>query len=162
MMTPERFERGVRALLRTGAVLLAVLALAAAAERSEVFRALDRVIVRHRPPFLGAAAVLAAVGFTVFMGTVVYGLITQGASPAPGRPFGGTVSLREVKEAYLDEAWRTDRFWRLTLLTILGAVTMGLGIFGVVFVLGPAVARALVAGWVFYTTWRLILAWARA
>lgn len=159
---PERLEQGVRALLRTGLVLLAVLALAAAAERSEVFRALDRVITRHRPLLFGAAAVLAAAGFTVFMGTVIYALVTQGAAPSTGRPFGDRVFLREVKEAYLDEAWRTDRFWRLTMLTILGALTMGLGIFSVVFVLGPAVARALVAGWVFYTTWRLILAWAHA
>ncbi|HXF82135.1 MAG TPA: hypothetical protein VNN19_05230 [bacterium] len=157
----ERLEGLVRDALRTGALLLAIGLLAAATERSTVFRSLDRGILRHRPLLLGAASVIAAAGFALFMGTVVYALVTQGPATPGGRSFGDAVTLGEIKEAYLTGAWRSDRFWRLTLLTASGAMTMALGIFSVVFVLGPSVVRALIAGGVLYTGWRLVLGWSQ-
>jgi|GEM_PF-6107964 len=159
---PEQFERGLRTIQRIGLIVLAVAVLGVFAERSEVLRAVDRVITRYRPAFLGAALVLTIAGFTTFMGTIIFALVTQGAEQPPGRAFGAEVSLREIKQAYRQEAWRSERFWRLTFLTILGALTMTLGSFSLVFVLGPALARALVAGVVLYALWRTSLALARA
>jgi len=158
---PEQFERARRSIRRIGLIILAVVVLTAIAERSELLRAIDRVIIRHRPTFLGAAIALTIVGFTVFMGTIIYALVIQGPSEPPSRALGAEVSFRELNRAYRAKAWRTERFWRLTFLTILGAMIMALGAFSVIFVLGPAFARALVAAAVLYAVWRTSWAFAR-
>ncbi|MDQ7842441.1 MAG: hypothetical protein QN141_03405 [Armatimonadota bacterium] len=157
----DLLERGFRTALRLGLILLAVVVLGPLAERSEWFRAIDRVIARHRPAFLGGAILVTVVGFTAFMGTILYALITQDPGQGAGRSFGAEVSFREIKHAYRAQAWRTDRFWRLLFLTILGAAAMTLGAFGLVFVLGPALVRALVAFALLYALWRTSRAFAQ-
>jgi hypothetical protein len=66
-------------------------------------------------------------------------------------------SLAAMKRAFKSGAFLRERLWRRRFMTFAGAMTMGLGIFAMVFVTGPGWAMLLTGGAVLYalarTTW---------
>ncbi|MGH6890831.1 MAG: hypothetical protein ACREEP_01095 [Dongiaceae bacterium] len=75
-----------------------------------------------------------------------------------GMSFRDEASFREVKEAWKRRAWREGPRWRSNFIIAGGALLMGIGLFGFVFVMGAPSIKMLVAVAIVYAAARVIWA----
>jgi len=163
----------LRRFVTTAAMIVVFLLVTFIGEQSRVMRDLDATINQSRRVYLGSAIAVFALGFTAFMGGVIYGVVTGVRSrklrdpiSTPQQSAGGgfhiEFSFREMKEAWRSGAWLTDRWWRFGFYMTAAATITVVGIFSVLFVLGHAGVRLVVAGALLYavvrTSWGLMKA----
>lgn len=168
-----RLRRFVNRALSTAAVVVVFLLVTFIGEQSRFMRDLDATINQSRRVYLGSAIAVFALGFIAFMGGVIYGVVTGVRSrrlrdpiPAPQQTAGGgfhiEFSFREMKEAWRSGAWLTDRWWRFSFYMMAAATVMIVGLFSVLFMVGHAGVRLVVAGALLYavvlTSWGLMKA----
>jgi len=146
----------------------------------------DEYIEAHQRALLLITGGVALLGFVVFMGAILDLLIVSGQpmshaeleDPAArrqvwrpsawkaaryrirGRTAGaqahGEFRLTDLKAAWRSGAVWRDATWRRNLAVTAGALTMGLGLFAVMFVLGPLPIKLIIAAAVTYATVRLV------
>jgi len=149
-------------------------------------QALERWTEANETPLAAAVGGLAALGFALFMGSIIHMLLTDGRpmtrgdveelvrrsriSPGAlwsagayrirGKAIGaraeGQVSFAELKAAWRARAWRYSTRWRRVFLMVTGALTMVFGILGLFVVVGPAWVKVLVGGAVVSTAVMLV------
>jgi len=104
----------VRRVLSTTATVVAFLIVTAIGELLPFMGDLDAAINRARGTYLGLAATALVLGFSGFMGGVIYGAIRSagptdrenaidGPRQAAGRAFNVEVTFREMKDAWREE-----------------------------------------------------------
>jgi hypothetical protein len=146
----------------------------------------DEYIHAHQRGLLLITGGVALLGFVVFMGAILDLLIVSGQpmshaevedqaarlrvwQPSAwkaskyrirGRT-GGTQAHTEFNLTELKAAWRNgaawrDPPWRRNLAVTAGALTMGLGLFAILFVISPLPIKLIIAGAVGYASTRLV------
>jgi len=81
---------------------------------------------------------------------------------AHGRSGDDQFSFREMKNAWRAGAWRRDPVWRRRFLTTAGALCMTIGLFGVVFTLGPSPVRVIVSTALLYAAYKTVQGFSKA
>lgn len=84
------------------------------------------------------------------------------AGTAIGKDAADAFSAKELKEAARQGALLSDPVWRRRLMTLIGALMAGVGLFGVFVVIGPNWVKVLCAGALLYAAIRLLHTWRRA
>ena len=69
---------------------------------------------------------------------------------ATGRQGADQFTMRELKQAWRNGAWRRETVWRRRYLTALGALLMTIGLFGLGFTLSPPPIKVLTGGALLY------------
>lgn len=69
---------------------------------------------------------------------------------ATGRQGADQFTMRELKQAWRNGAWRRETVWRRRYLTALGALLMTIGLFGLGFTLTPPPIKVLTGGALLY------------
>jgi len=151
----------IRRVLSTTATVVLFLIVTAIGELLPFMRDLDAAINRDRGTLLGLAATALVLGFSGFMGGVIYGAVRSGGSTDPGstidgprqaisRAFHIEVTFREMKDAWREGKWLTDPGWRFVFFITTSVAIMVVGMLGLVFVLGFAGLRLTMAGLFLY------------
>lgn len=128
-------------------------------------RRVDAAIAASRHVYLTAAITLLVVGWGGFFAAIIYGVVAgmpsrrlgqpvpeDAAEQAAGGAFDVEVSFREIKEAWRQQRWRTNRVWRFTFFMMATAAVAVIGMFGLFFVLGPSGIRLIIVAAFLYAT----------
>ncbi len=150
---------------------LALLALAFAVELIPPVRALTDYLDRHPEPWLTLTIAATVVGWLLFAGAVLVGILAQGRplsagearaqagfrrGAGVGREFQMTRSFSSIKDAFRSGAWRRDPDWYPIFLGLAAMPLILYGMFGIAIVLGPPLVKALCAGALLYATVMLV------
>ena len=142
---PSAADR-LRSFGRLLAMLAVVFVFVAIGAAVPALREMEAWFDLHRRPLAAAVGAVAGVGWALFMGATIHGVLTAGR----GGSFSDTMSFREVKAAFRARAWRTSRRWRRFLVMAAGAALMTVGLFGLGIVFAPAGLKLLCAAAIVY------------
>jgi hypothetical protein len=74
---------------------------------------------------------------------------------ATGREGSDEFTFREMKQAWRSGIWRSETVWRRRFITATGAALLTIGLFGIVFTLGPSPIKAIVGAALLYA-WAML------
>ena len=155
------------------AMLAFVLVVIVIAQWITPLAAMNRYLAAHPPVnrvLIGAMAGIAAVGLFLLVGTQVFIRVGDEVVTAEQSPmqyslsisFTDRASFRRVKEAWQKREWKENPRWQRLFLMMLGGILMTIGLFGLLFVIGPPFIKLLSALAVVYALVRSVGAFARA
>ncbi len=141
---------------------------------------LTSLMERHQQALLMVIGTLTALGLVAFLGGLTYlmlrpPLVDSGSTaPSPARSAlsGGRlrasasvdvdIPMRDLKQALRTGAWSQDPLWRIYIIIMVGAMTMAIGIVGILVVLAPLPVKLLLAAALLYAAIRIALGFAQA